>query len=395
MRRIILAVGIILGALTQPRSPAAEPALERTDLFEAGRGGYTLYRIPGLVVTAKGTLLAYCEARTSDKGDWGATDIVFRRSTDGGRSWSPPAKLPAVEGPIAKNPAAVKQKLGKEGEVLYNNPVAIPDRSGLVHFLFCVEYDRCFYTRSDDDGRTFAKPREVTEAFAAFRPEYLWQVLATGPGHGIQLRDGRLLVPIWLSTGTGRGAHRPSCVSTIVSDDGGATWQRGTVVCADPHPANPSEAAAVQLADGRVMLNIRHEPEPHLRAVSVSDNGQTGWSPPRYDRDLPEPVCQGTLARLSEPPDNPRTRVLFANPHNPGGRQRKNLTVKLSYDEGGTWAEAKAVEPGASGYSDLAVGPDGTIYCFFERGTGPGRTLSLAKFNLEWLTDGRDRIERK
>ena len=139
----------------------------------------------------------------------------------------------------------------------------------------------------------------------------------------------------------------------------------------------------------------RHEAEPHLRAVSVSDNGLTGWSPPRYDRDLPEPVCQGSLARLTEPPDDPRTRVLFANPHNPAGRERKNLTVKLSYDEGQTWAEAKAVETGASGYSDLAVGGDGTIYCFFERGTGPARALSLAKFNLEWLTDGRDRIERK
>src|SRR5581483_9341354 len=218
----------------------------------------------------------------------------------------------------------------------------------------------------DDDGQTFVKPREITAAFDAFRPEYPWQVLATGPGHGIRLTNGRLLVPIWLSTGTGRGAHRPSCVSVIVSDDAGATWQRGAVVCADPHPTNPSEAAAVQLADGRVMLNIRHEAEPHLRAVSVSDTGLTGWSPLRYDRDLPEPVCQGTLARLSEPPDDPRTRLLFANPHNPVGRERKNLTVKLSYDEGQTWAEAKTVESGPSGYSDLAVGPDGRTLCFFE-----------------------------
>jgi len=393
MHRLSLAVCAVL--LVFRPSHAAEPEFRRTELFAAGRGGYALYRIPGLVVTAKGTLLAYCEARKSEKGDWGATDLMVRRSTDGGRTWSPPTKLPAVEGPIAKNPAAVKQKLGRDGEVTYNNPVFIPDRSGAVHVLFCVEYDRCFYSRSDDDGQTFVKPREITAAFDAFRPEYPWQVLATGPGHGIRLTNGRLLVPIWLSTGTGRGAHRPSCVSVIVSDDAGATWQRGAVVCADPHPTNPSEAAAVQLADGRVMLNIRHEAEPHLRAVSVSDTGLTGWSPLRYDRDLPEPVCQGTLARLSEPPDDPRTRLLFANPHNPVGRERKNLTVKLSYDEGQTWAEAKTVESGPSGYSDLAVGPDGRTLCFFERGAGKARTLSLATFNVEWLTDGRDRIERK
>lgn len=373
---------------------AADPAFRRIDLFSGG-DGYAVCRIPGLIVTAKGTLLAYCEARKSDRGDWGATDILLRRSTDGGATWSPPAKLPGVDGPVAKNPAAVKQKLGKDGEILYTNPVAIADRDGTVHFTFCVEYARCFYTRSEDDGRSFAKPREITAAFDAFRHEYPWQVLATGPGHGIQLRNKRLLVPVWLSTGVGKGAHRPSCVSTIVSDDGGATWRRGTIVCTDPHPANPSEAAAVELADGKVMLNIRHESEPRLRAVSVSENGKSGWSPPWYHRDLPEPVCQASLVRLTEPPNDPRSRLLFANPHNATGRERKNLSVKLSYDEGRTWAESKAVEPGPGGYCDLAVGPDGSIYCLFERGVGKGRTLSLAKFNLEWLTDGRDHIERR
>jgi sialidase-1 len=393
MRGIILTAFAVV--LTAGRSAAAAPSLERSVLFTAGRDGYVLYRIPGIVCTAKGSLLAYCEARRSEKGDWGATDILIRRSVDGGKSWSPAAKLPAVEGPIAKNPAAVKQKLGKDGEVVYNNPIAIADRDGTVHFLFCVEYGRCFYTRSVDDGQTFAKPREITAAFDPFRPEYAWQVLATGPGHGIQLRNNRLVVPVWMSTGTGGHAHRPSCVSTIVSDDGGTTWQRGTIVCLDPHPANPSESAVVQLADGHVMLNVRHESEPHLRAVTVSENGQTGWSPLRYDRDLPEPVCQATLVRLTEPPDDPRTRLLFANPHNAAGKERKNLTVKLSYDEGATWAESKAVEPGRGGYSDLAAARDGWIYCFFERTDGKARTLSLAKFNVEWLTDGRDHIEGK
>jgi hypothetical protein len=385
--RLLVAACVLLFAAP---CPAAAPVFERTDIFTAGREGYALYRIPGLVVTAKGTLFAYCEARKLG-GDWDGSDILIRRSTDGGRTWSPPARLPTIDGSAKRNPAAVKQKLGKEGEIVFNNPVAIADRSGAVHFLFCVEYNRCNYSRSDDDGATFTRPQDITPAFDAFRPEYAWQVLATGPGHGIQLRSGRLLVPIWLSLGTGGHAHRPSAVSTIVSDDGGATWQRGALVCADPHPSNPSESAAVQLADGRVMLNVRHEAEPHLRATSLSDNGLTGWSPLRYHRDLPEPICQGSLIRLSE---RPRARLLFVNPHNPAGKARKNLTVKLSYDQGDSWPEAKTIESGPAGYSDLAVGPDGTIYCFFERGAGKERVLSVAKFNLEWLTDGRDRIER-
>jgi sialidase-1 len=383
---LVVSIGVFLLA---GRGAAAEPTFERSDVFEAGRGGYAFYRIPGLVVTAKGTLLAYCEARL-DRSDWGAMDVLVRRSTDGGTTWSAPMKLPSVEGPIARNPAAVKKNLGKDGEVVHNNPIAIADRNGAIHFLFCVNYNRCFYTRSVDDGKTCDKPREITDAFAPFRPEYDWQVLATGPGHGIQLKNGRLLVPLWLALGTGGNAHRPSCVSVIVSDDGGANWRRGEIVCNDPQPKNPNETTAVQLADGRVMLNIRHESEPRLRGVSVSDNGATGWSPLRFDRGLPDPICEGSLVRLTEPPADARTRLLFTNPHNPMGRERKNLTVKLSYDEGETWAVAKTIEPGVSGYADLAIGPGGRIYCLFERGAGKASILSLARFNLEWLTDGRD-----
>jgi Neuraminidase (sialidase) len=378
---------------------AAEPRLDKTDLFEAGKGGYALYRIPGIVVTAKGTVLAYCEARKGDSGDWGAIDVFMRRSTDGGKTWSPPRKLVEPGDKVPKNPAALRQKLGKPGEVTVNNPVAIADpKTGAVHFLYCVEYARCYYLRSDDDGQTFTAPVDITAAFEKFRPGYDWKVLATGPGHGIRLRNGRLLVPVWLSTGTGGHAHRPSCVSVIHSDDHGKTWRRGDVVAADPKPANPSETVAVQLQDGRVMLNVRHESGPHFRGVSVSPDGATGWSPLRFDRQLPEPVCMASVVRLSAKPAYGKNRLLFANPHNPEGRERKNVTVKLSYDEGQTWPVARSLEPGTSGYSDLAVGPGGTVYCFYERGSTGGshyrtRSLCVARFNLEWLSGGKDRLD--
>lgn len=390
---------VLLGILTVATAGADGPAPVEVDLFEAGAGGYAHYRIPGIVATGDGTLLAYCEARKSARGDWGTTDVLMRRSTDGGRTWGPPRKVVRPPEDASKNPVALAQGLAEPGEITVNNPVAIVDRrAGAVHLLYCVEHARCFWMRSDDGGATFSEPVEITSTFDRFRPEYDWRVLATGPGHGIQLAGGRLVVPVWLSTGTGGPAHRPSAVSVIYSDDHGATWERGAFVVADPEPVDPSETAAVELADGRVMLNIRHESSPHLRSVSISPDGATGWSPIRYDAQLPEPVCFGSLARLTRRPEDDRDRLLFVNPHNPDGRERRNLTVKLSYDEGQTSPVSRTIEPGTSGYADLAVGPDGTIICFYEQGTaGAGATnpgsLRLARFGLEWLTDGEDRLE--
>ncbi len=391
---IMFGVAALLAAVAAAGGAENDGQLEKTDLFVANTGGYAHYRIPGLVVTPRGTLLAYCEARKSTRGDWGTIDIMLRRSTDGGKTWEPARKIVTPPEGVGKNPVALRQKLASTGEVTVNNPVAIVDRrTGSVHFLYCVEYARCYHMRSDDDGLSFSNPIDITPTFDTFRPEYDWKVLATGPAHGIQLENGRFLVPVWLSTGTGGHAHRPSAVSVITSDDQGKTWQRGEMVVTDPKPVNPSETVAAQLADGRVMLNIRHESTPHFRGITTSLDGSKGWTPLRFDQRLPEPVCMGSLVRVSNRPDD--DRLLFANPHNPDGRDRRNLTVKLSNDGGQTWPSARAIEPGASGYSDLAVGTDGTVYCLYERGTaGRGATnpqaVCLARFPLEWVTSGAD-----
>ena len=166
---------------------AAEPSLQKVDLFTANSDGYMLYRIPGIVVTAKGTVLAYCEARKNSTSDWATIDIHLRRSTDGGKTFAETKKIALVAGPIQRHPAALALKLGKPDDVTYNNPVAIVDKSGAVHFLFCLEYMRCFTMKSDDDGQTWSKPVEITATFDKFKKDYDWKVLATGPAHGIQL----------------------------------------------------------------------------------------------------------------------------------------------------------------------------------------------------------------
>jgi len=316
-------------------------AQTKTELFRAGEGGYAIYRIPGVVVSAKGTVLAYCEARKS-ASDWGEIDILLRRSTDGGRTWDAPARVAEMPADAKRNAYAPKKGPVSDVAITLNNPVAIADRDGAVHLLYCVEYAHCFYRRSDDDGVTFSPPVEITAAFEPFRAAHDWKVLATGPGHGIQLRSGRLLVPVWLSLGSGNG-HGESRVATIYSDDAGKTWRAGEVLPTTEGLDSPNETIAAELSDGRVMLNIRHVgKQPMFRGVTTGPSGIGDWAPVRFDRALPEPICMASLVSLGG------RRLLFSNPHNATTRDQKNLTIKLSEDDGETWTAARTMEPGPS-----------------------------------------------
>lgn len=372
---------------------AASPLSHKTDVFVAGSAVegrvFAHYRVPAIVVTARGTVLAFAEARLSTRGDWGVQEIVMRRSEDRAKTWDAARVIANLPGEVAPNAVALAQKLDRPGDTTYNNVVPIVDRrDGALVVLFCAEYERCYAMRSTDDARTFSAPADITPVFEEFRREYGWKVIATGPGHGIQLRNGRLLVPVWLSDGTGGHAHRPSIVSVIYSDDHGRTWRRGDVVVRHPVLENPSETIAVELQDGRVMLNIRSESAAHRRAISVSKDGATGWSAPVFQDDLVEPVCMASIVRLD------RKTLIFANPDSNeprdakqprGSFKRQNVTVRLSLDDGRSWPVKRTLEPGASGYSDLAVGADGSIYCIYERGTPA--TLTVARLNREWVME--------
>ena len=399
---LYLATSLLL--LHQIPASAADPSLEKQALFTVGEDpAFKLYHIPGIVVTAKGTVLAWCEARKRSAGvsDWDDIRIFMRRSTDDGRTWSAPKSIAAVPGPKTKNPFALAMKNVDPSDVTYNNPVMIADKDGTVHMLFCLEYMRVFYQRSVDDGLSFSAPTEITATFDGFKKVYPWKVLATGPNHSIQLKSGRLVVPVWLSTGEGGNAHRPSVTATVFSDDLGKTWQAGDIAvpCTDDW-INPNETVAIELNDGRVMLNVRNESKAHRRLVVTSPDGATDWSQPKFDDALLEPICMGGIVRYRHDGKN---LILFSNPHNlekakgkaePGkNRDRKNLSIKVSDDEGQTWKINKTLEPGPSMYSDLAVTPSGTILCFYgSSGEGKGVAafaggqLTLARFNLEWLS---------
>lgn len=364
---------------------------EKQMLFRSGESGYATFRIPAVLATASGTLLAFAAARR-DFGDWSDMDIAMRRSEDSGVSWE---EMQIVAASSSPQPT--------------DNPVPIYDRmTGEVHFLFQRNYERVFYMKSSDEGKTFSAPRDITPAVEEFRREYAWQVIAPGPGHGLQMSSGRLLVPVWMSTGEGtefgggRKGHRPSEVSVIYSDDHGATWRPGAMAVRNtPKVVNPSETTLEELADGRVMLNVRSESSKYRRVIVTSPTGVDGWSAPEFQEDLYEPICFGSMIRVSSDPSN----ILFVNPDSSAktetiwkskmanaadARLRENLTIRLSTDEGKSWPISRVIDPGVAGYSDLAVAPDGTVLCLYEHGGRAAQNagMSVARFDLEWVQKG-------
>lgn len=383
---LLLAFVVVAGPATPLR---AAPLLEFNDVFPAKSNGIARHRIPGVVVTTKGTVLAYCEARKNNSSDWGEIEIHLRRSTDGGRTWDAPRQIAHRAARIEGNP---RKKTGGEREQTVNNPVAIVDRTtGAIEFLYCVNYARAFSMRSTDDGVTWTSPVEVTASFEPFRRHYDWKVIATGPGHGIQLKSGRLVVPIWLAYG-GVGDHGPSAAGTIYSDDHGKTWRAGDIAVPNAGEfSSPNETMLTELSDGRVMLVTRSVSKANRKIVTLGPDGATRWEKPFFHDQLWEPRC---MASIVAHPSRPGL-LLFSNPHTlptePGGRSaRENLSLKLSRDDGRTWPVNKTLDAAPSAYSDLAVLPDGVVLCLYEARSD----IRMARFNLEWLGEPAPRSAR-
>lgn len=366
---------------------ADEPFLEQSEVFPPELNGIARYRIPGVVVTPKGTVLAYAEARKNGSSDWGEIEIHLRRSTNGGKNWEASSQIAHHGVRLEGNPRKAE---GGEKEQTVNNPVAIVDReTGAIEFLYCINYARCYSMRSNDDGVTWSAPVDITASFEPFRAKYDWKVIATGPGHGIQIKSGRLVVPIWLAYGNA-GDHAPSAAGTIYSDDHGKTWQAGDLCLPNEGDfGNPNETMITELSNGRVMLVSRSVSKANRKIVTISPNGATDWTTPVFHDQLWEPVC---MASIIAHPAKPGT-LIYSNPHTlkldkdgkevPAGRgKRENLCIKLSHDDGKTWPINKVLDPGKAAYSDLAVLPDGTVLCLYEADTN----IVCARINLEWIT---------
>ena len=349
-----------------------EAFLQQADLFVAGIGGYHTYRIPALVVAADGTLLAFCEGRRHSQSDSGEIDLLLTRSADGGNTWDAPRPIVSRPGMTCGNPCPV---LDRTTGVLWL-PFCTNLADGPEHLIERGQAPRdVWLTHSSDHGATWSEPVEITDQVK----RDTWSWYATGPCHGIQLPGGRLVIPCDHRRAIRYDKTDPMHAHVIYSDDHGATWRIGGIV-----PEGTNECCVADTAGGDLYINCRDYRGHGCRSIAWSSDGGESFHGHDWAPDLPEPVCQASLVAVDDPPTAGAQRVLFANP---ASSKRERMTVRLSIDGCHTWNAGRVLHEGPAAYSDMAAMPDGTVCCLYERGAAsPYERLTLARFNLEWLT---------
>jgi len=347
-------------------------------LWEKSTGVYNNYRIPSLIVSKGGTLLAFCEGR--EGGDSGDIDLLVKRSEDKGKTWSKEQVIWNDNQNTCGNPCPViDEETGRIWMFMTWNK-GDDDETEIIHRK--SSFPRLPYLcYSDDDGLTWSEPVNMSESCR----DTSWGWYATGPGTGIQLKKGkckgRLVIPANHSYNDpegnvrkgpyGYGAH------VIYSDDNGRSWSISRSI-------NPgcNESQVVELSDGTLLMNMRSYNNKCSRAVSYSTDGGENWSPVKHDLQLVESKCQASIINYGAYKD--KEVCIFSNPAVPFGRT--HLTIKASFDNCNNWSNDKLIYKGPSAYSCLTKLTDGQVGLLFEAGKeNPYEKIIFVSFTINEL----------
>ncbi|GIH14542.1 sialidase family protein [Rugosimonospora africana] len=366
--------------------------------YVSGTEGYAAFRIPAVVATPAGTLLAFAEGRRAGPADTGDIDTVVRRSTDGGRTWGPLRVVAAGGGDTIGNPTPVLASTGRVVLLTTGNAGTASEAQILRGEVSAARSRRVQVRYADHDGTAWTPPRDITDAVKLAG----WHWYATGPGHAIRLAHGphagRLVAAANHSaeadpsreaeadhdreadqpTGARYGGH------CLYSDDDGATWHVGYRADEPDGYVNANETAVAQLPDGRLYVNTRNQngTAPGNRADGYSrDGGQTLVAPlcPRVD--LTGPIVQGSLLA----PSAPGAPLLYAGPADPAARAA--MTLRASRDAGATWRPVRELSRLPAAYSDLVELDADTIGVLYETGSaGPYEAIAFQRVDLRELS---------
>ena len=359
-----------------------EIILAHTLLFQPGDYNSTNYRIPGVITAKDGSIVAVTDKRKYNQGDLPEDiDIVCRRSTDGGYTWSEPYTIAQGTGYnhvfgdcvlawTNDDNGLIAGFVGGVG--LWNSTPSNPIRS--------------YIARSYDNGQTWTEPEDITDFIFGSNcvvPEHrTWRASFFGSGNGLITSTGRIMFVAAIRETTAQSLSNYA----VYSDDNGITWHvsgRASV--------SGDEAKVTELVDGRILMSIRHNGK---RWYNISnDGGETWQSSTSTWNDITAPACNGDMIRYTSVNQGfNKNRLLHSVPF---GSSRTDVSVYISYDEGETWPVRKCIVPYSSAYSSLCVLPDGTIGLYVEEEYpgNSGYSTVFYNFSLEWLTDGADSLD--
>jgi sialidase-1 len=344
------------------------------ELFVSGEDGYACYRIPAIVKANDGSILAFCEARKKGCSDTGDIDLVMKKSTDDGVTWSEMKVIWNDGENVCGNPAPVVDSETGEVHLLstWNNG---NDHESRIIDGTSMDGREIYHLRSKDAGNSWSTPKNITSTVKL--PDWTWY--ATGPVHGIQLTSkankGRLVIPCDHIEKDSKKYYS----HTIYSDDHGKSWKLGGTTPTD----QVNECTVAELSNGDLILNMRNyaRKDSQVRQVALSRDGGETWTDQHFDTQLPEPRCQGAILAVGK---RKNQRLLFTNPADPTAR--KNMTLSISWDGGLNWLKKIAIHTSHAAYSDLVEMANGDIMVFYEAGIeSPYETISYKIITKEQL----------
>jgi len=377
MRRILIAGGIgvvcVAAAVTAAAANGSAPSVPRCTEsvpYTAGADGYGSFRIPAVITAADGSVLAFAEGRHAGTADSGNIDVVLRRSSDGGCTWTPLQVVARGAGDTRGNPAPVLEPATKQIVLVTSyNAGTVTEAQILQGKVTPEQSRRVFVQTSSDNGATFSDLREITASTK--QPDWRWY--ATGPGHATVLtigaHAGRIVVPANHSIAPPPGSTDLGSESKyygghdIYSDDHGATWHIGF---ADDNPdgyLNVNETTATQLTDGRLYFNAREHngTAPGNRTDAYSSDGGTSLDASYAPQDtIAGPVVEGSVLQV------PKGPLLYSGPADPAARAA--MTIRVSPDQGRTWTDPFPISGWPAAYSDLVPLDRDVVGLLYETG---------------------------
>ncbi|WP_082489187.1 exo-alpha-sialidase [Dyadobacter sp. Leaf189] len=348
-------------------------------VFVSGAEGYKSFRIPAIVSAPNGDLLAFAEGRVAGSGDFGDIDIVMKRSKDKGKTWSASQVVAGYDKLQAGNPAPVfdlsdpafpKGRLFLFYNTGNNHEGEVRKGKGLREV---------WYITSTDAGATWTEPVNITtqvhkpnmpDVNAAYHFSEDWRSYANTPGHGMQLTEGPYKGRIYIAANHSAGDPKPKSADYqahgFYSDDHGKTFKLSETISFE----GSNEATTAEISGGRVMFNARNQHgDVRARIVAVSSDGGVKWDTTYFDHNLPDPVCEGSILTIGK---NKKQNILaFSNAADT--KNRDNLTLRISFDDGKTWTKQYVVDKSNAGerdftaYSDLVKTGKKTIGVLYER----------------------------